>query len=230
MRAGQAFTHLVEFPDGVPDGDVSWELLDGRGLSVASGTMTPAPDAASLIITIPGADNELDTGVLSGSRELSWSYLLSGLSQTGHQPYRLEAFLPLGVSVDGVRRKLGVETHELDEDTVDLAIAYGQFQNMVTSAVLDAVDGYEASLARDAVEALAALPLLPVLSVSLALKESSGTDQFQRDKINWDGLREQLNRYVASAVALIAPALDETVNFGPLVVPVVRSPDPVTNA
>jgi hypothetical protein len=229
MRAGQALTQLVEFTDGRPDANIDWELLDGRGLQVATGAVAPAADAVSAIIVVSAAQNSIEDGVLASPRELNWSFTIGGLIQTGRRRYRLEAFLPLGVSAEGVRRKLGLEDHELDEEAVDLVSAYGQFQEQVTAAALDAAEGHQAIVAADAIEAIAALALLPSLQVSLALKQSSGTDQFQRDKIDWKAIRAQLESLVAVGLTAVQPVIDETATFGPLVVPVVRSPDPVTN-
>src|SRR5690242_17086046 len=102
MRAATALTQLVEFTDGQPDADITWELLDGRGQQVATDAVTPAADAVSAIITVTAAQNSLEAGVLAEPRELSWAYTVGGLVHTGRRRYRLEAFLPLGVAPDGV--------------------------------------------------------------------------------------------------------------------------------
>jgi hypothetical protein len=230
MRAGTTLTQLVEFTDGHPDADITWELLDGRGQQVANGSVVPAADAVSAIITLTADDNALEAGALASPRELSWAYSVGGLVYTGRRRYRLEAFLPLGVSADGVRAKLGLESHELEDEAIDLVSAYSQFQERVTAATLDAVTGLKAILACDAIEAIAGLALLATLPVKLASKQSSGTDQFQRGKTDWAALRAQLEATVAAGLTAVAPTIDETGNFGPLVVPVVRSPDPVTGA
>jgi hypothetical protein len=229
MRAGTALTQLVEFADGFPDANISWSLLDGAGAEVANGSVVPVADSVSAIITVTGAENTLGAGELYGSRELNWSYAVAGIIRSGTVRYQLEAFLPLGVSPEGVRRKLGVEPHEVEDDTIDLVGAYSRFQDTIGEANLTAVvaaGGLEALVARDGIEALAALMLIPSLQIRLAAKQSSGTDQFQRASIKWDELRAQLNDLVAQAYTAVDPTFDETAELGALLVTVVRS-DPI---
>lgn len=226
MRSGLPLTQLVEFTDGFPDGDINWTLLDRDGAVVASGMITPAAGAASVVITVTGAQNTVEAGVLSSSRELQWDYTAGGLTQAGRYRYRLDAFLPLGVSEDSVRHKLGVELHELEDEAIDLPAAYGQFQEMVGAGVLAAVTGFEVTQARDAIEATAALALIPALQVKLATKQSSGTDQFQRGKIDWDAVRAQLELYVQTGVTALNPQVDPLANYGTIFIPVVRN-DPI---
>lgn len=225
MRAGTALTQLVEFSDGAPDGDIAWQLLDALGIQVASGAVTPAADAASAVITVTAEDNTIGDGVLASPRELRWSYTVAGLIHSGQLRYRLEAFLPLGVSEAGVRRKLGLEVHELGDEAIDLVGAYGRFSITVGQTDLDAVataGGHAALVACDAVEALAALTLLPSLQISLAQKESSGTNQFQRAAIDWEALRAQLEQYVGEGYTAVNPTFDPTANSGSLLIAVIR--------
>lgn len=228
MRSGTALTQLVEFSEGAPDGDITWTLLDGAGATVTGGTVTPEADSVSAVIAVPGAQNVIsEAGVLFAHRELNWSYTVGGIAHNGRQRYRLEAFLPFGVSEEGVRRKLGVESHEIEDESIDLVGAFTDFRKKVTAALLDAVSGDDELVVCDAIEALAALNVLPTLQVSLAAKESSGTSQFQRDKIDWKALRAHLEYLVATGYATVNPATDTTANLAPLLIAVVRA-DPVT--
>jgi hypothetical protein len=230
MRAGAPVTQLVEFAQGLPDADVGWELLDNRGQLVASGTVMPAAGDISTVITVGGEHNELAADTLAGGRELHWSYTVGGLIISGRRRYRLEAFLPLGLSADGVRRKLGVEQQELEDEGVELVTAYAAFRDTVGATAVDraaAAGGRLELAACDAIEALAARALLPALQISLAAKQSSGTDQFQRGKIEWDRIDARLEELVNAGYALLNPSVaDPTSNFGSLLVAVVR-PDPL---
>lgn len=231
MRAGTIFTQLVEFSDGFPDGLITWQLLDAGGFQAASGTMTPVVGSVSAVITVPSASNTIDGNELSSSRELKWSYLVSGLARSGRHRYRLEAFLPLGVSEEGVRRKLGLEPHELPDEAIDLVAAYGSFRNTVGTnplLLVETLGGYNALVACDAVEALAALALLPTMAIRIASKESSGTSQYQRQKIDWDQLKIALEGMVAAGHLLIVPSYDETVAFGALLIIARPALDPFT--
>ncbi|WP_156930373.1 hypothetical protein [Sphingomonas jaspsi] len=223
-------SQLVEFDQGFPDGDILWSLLDARGLTVASGSVTPAADSVSAIIFVSGDDNTIEPGLLASPRELAWVYTAGGMVVNGRRRYRLEAFLPLGLSEDGVRRKLGVEPHELGDEAIDLVGAYGRFRETVGADNLTAVElagGHDALLVCDAIEAFAAISLIPSLQVSLAAKEASGTNQFQRATINWQLIRAQLEGYISDGTLAAAPELDPTLNTGALLVVVVRD-DPVT--
>lgn len=228
MRSGTALTQLVEFSDGFPDGDVEWQVLDGHGSQVASGSVVPVAESVSVVLTISALENELEAGAVASPRELSWAYTVGGLVHTGRRRYRLEAFLPFGVSEEGVRTKLGLEPHELEDDAIDLVSAYGQFVETVGADPLLTVTGYQETKVCDAIEALAAIAILPSLQVKLAMKQSSGTDQFQRGAIDWAALRAQLDNIVTAGITTVNPNFSETGTFGSLLVVVVRE-DPVTN-
>lgn len=225
MRVGTILTQLVEFSFGPPDGNVAWQLLDQRGAPIASGEVVPTADAVSVVITVDGALQILAEGQLAETRELSWAYTTGGVAHTGTKRYRLEAFLPFGISADGVRRKLGVESHELGDDKIDLVSAYGRFGELVTSDALAAIElagGYPALVVCDAIEAIAATALIPALKVSLAQKESSGTNQYQRAPIDWEAIRAQLDDYVSNGQRAVDPLFDATTGYTPLLVRVVR--------
>ena len=182
------------------------------------------------MLLITAAQNVLAGSVLSDPRELSWSYSVAGVSQAHMRRYRLQAILPFGVSEDGVRRKLGIGTHELADDGVDLTAAFGRFRSTFETttwtAALTATD-HTALLIGDAIEATAALTLLPSLQISLASKESSGTNQFQRAGIDWELLRQQLQHYLLEGQYAVNPLTDPVGNYGSLLIMVVRT-DPVT--
>lgn len=225
MRAGTVLTQLVEFSDGPPDAAVNWQLLDQRGALVTSGEVVPAADAVSTVITVAGEFQLLGEGVLAASRELNWAYTVGGLAHTGSRRYRLEAFLPFGLSAEGVRRKLGVEAHELDDEKIDLVSAYGRFGEYATGnelVAIEAAGGHPALVIGDAIEALAAIALIPSLQVSLAQKESSGTNQYQRASIDWAAIRVQLDEYAAAGRRLINPTFDATTGYTSLLVTVSR--------
>lgn len=222
MRSATPLTHLITFEDGAPDATIAWGLLDGRGQQVTSGTLTPEEGSVSAVIAVSAEHNTLVPDALSGARELRWNYTSAGLMRSGRHRYRLEAFLPFGIAEDGVRRKLGVEVHELADESIDLVTAYARFGTIPNTLT----DLEELAIA-NAVEATAAIMVIPSLQVSLAAKESSGTNQFQRAAIDWSAIRAQLDEYVTAGFAVLNPSLDETAGYSPLLVRVVR-PDPVT--
>lgn len=229
MRSGEPLTQLVEFTEGFPDGNISWVLRDGDNNQITTDTVTPAANSVSAVVTVSGTHNTLSGGNLYGYRELSWSYLVGGIQISGLKRYRVEAFLNFGVSPQGVRDKLGLETHELDDDSLDLVLAYSAFRNAVGAAELDAItDSYKKLLIRDAIEALAGLRLLPTLQIKVAQREISGVSQFQRGAIKWDDLKAHLNELLAMGYTAVNATLDPAAGYGSIFAVVVRNPDPIS--
>jgi hypothetical protein len=214
---GQRLTHLISFATGFPDAAVSWQVHDTAGNLVTSGSFTPASGAVSAIITVPGSANTLGSGVVYGTRDLSWSYTAGSLAQAGELRYSIEARLPFGIQRDGVRTKLGVEAHELPDDQIGMVRAYLAFQERVSSDLLDTfadASAYEQLVIADGIEAAAALALIPTMQVRLASKEANGTNQYQRADIDWAAVQGFLQGLIDDAVGLVNPALGADVSIG----------------
>lgn len=234
MREGQASTQLIEFTDGFPDGDISWEVLDGSGATTGTGAVTPVAGAVSAVIGVPATANTIAAGLLAEPRELQWSYAVGGLIQRGRLRYRIEAFLPFGISEDGVRKKLGLELEELADEDIDLVAAYTFFRENAGkdpsgNYFVDVAPAASAHAISNGIEAVAGLDILPQLSIRLAISQSSGSDQFQRQDIVWADIKAQLQHLAALGYVAANPIVDFTTNYGSLLTPVVRTPDPVTN-
>jgi hypothetical protein len=123
-----------------------------------------------------------------------------------------------------------VELEELDDEAIDLVSAYSRFKDTLGSTILTSVEntgGYPALTACDAIEALAAIRVLPSLQISLAAKETSGTNQFQRGAIDWMQIRAHLDQLVSAGLALADTTADPAADYGSLLIAVVRT-DPVT--
>ncbi len=209
MISGSALTRLIEFPSGVPDGDVSWSVRDVQGTLITSGAQTPLPDAVSMLLVLPSAVTAITApDVLQEMRELTWSFEVDGVPSTGQFRFTLEKSVPVPASIDGVRQLLGVPEHNLADDEVSLVEAYWDF---LESAELTEITSTGSTLRKvgRAVEALAALRLFPTLHSRLAQKETSGTDSFTRFDINSDELRAHLNQIVLDGLAAVAPAETE---------------------
>lgn len=209
VRSGNAASFLVEFPSGHPDGDIDWELLGENGASIATGSVVVPVDAVSVTITVDALNNTLTGGALASYRDLTWSYTVGGSVINGEQRYDIEARVPFGVSPDGVRRLLGVDRHDLPDDQIALIPAYDAFSEL-TNNVPITVNSTDSLKVRFAIEALAALILVPTMKVRVAIKEQSGNDSFQRDKIDWDALAAALQQVVDEGVIIINPTYDPT--------------------
>src|SRR3546814_19551276 len=119
MLAGLVCTHLVTVDEGAPDGDILLALYSLGGAEMATGSVTPAVDAVSAIITVGGAHNQLAGEYMRSIRELVMSYAVGGVSRTEVVEYVIEGRVPFAVSARGVREKLGVSPQDLPEQEID---------------------------------------------------------------------------------------------------------------
>lgn len=207
MRAGLPLTYTIEFASGIPDANVVWRLTDGAGVLIATNSIIPPPGSVSVNIQISPVNNLVPEGQLHAFRELQWEYQVGGVFHTGVHQYTLIARLPYGVSPEGVRKKLGVESHELEDDEIDLLGAYLRFESNVTPGSLAAYVGTTYPITH-AIEAQAALDILPTLQVRLANKETSGTNAFQRQSIDWELLASHLMGTISEGLLLVDPTVD----------------------
>lgn len=211
LRANNPISFLIEFPSGHPDGNIVWNLYDPEGTILTTGLITPAADAASAVIVVPGQFNSLDIGSLNSYRDVSWTYAVSGMIVSDERRYVIEGRVPYGASIAGVRTKLGIDDPiDLPEDEVSMVTAYMNFVGDRDMSLIS-----PASLRmRDAIEATAALALLPSLMVRLAKKEDSGTSSFTRSDVDWAALAAALSDIITAAELEIDPLFDPLVGFG----------------
>lgn len=231
VRSGLPATHEVLFESGLPAGNVSWQLLDAAGGSVASGTLTPAAEEISAVISLSGTHLTNTSGAFLGYRTLQWWYAVaSGHTVSGELSLTIETLPPLGISAEGVRQKLGVTKSELGDDSVELGFAFSQFVSDAgpswDSLVLDDELG---RLVKDAVEALAALRLLPTMPVRIAAAETSGTSEFRRQNIDWTNLAPGLDAKYQRGLNAVDPTRS-VASSGSLFFLAQPDTDPITGA
>jgi hypothetical protein len=231
-RNGTTISTLVQFPSGLPDGSVAWAVFDEDGLQIDNGSFDPPAGAVSAHIVVPSAANLLAPGNLLGFRDLVWSYMVGSEVVNGDARYILEARPPYGPTPDGVRYKLGVEPHELPDEEISLVRAYYQ---LLASAGNPDLTGFTATEPQrlalaDAIEAVAALNVVPTLQVRIATKESSGTDTFQRQTIDWAYLADSLRAIISAGIIILDPAFDPFEGFGDLFLLATPAVDPITGA
>jgi hypothetical protein len=217
VRSGTAASLLIEFPSGAPDGNISWSVINESGVPLATGTLTPAVGAVSTYLNIPAVHNTLSGSVLSGFRDVAWSYTSGGVTINDERRYTVEARIPFGVTYEGVRQKLGVDHLDLPNNEIDLVGAYYRFEELTGVTIL-AADDRAMRLIRDAIEALAALQVIPTMVTRVNLKEASGTDSIQRDKQDWQALAAQLQGYVDAGILILVPTYDPFAAAGELFV------------
>jgi hypothetical protein len=230
-RAGTAVSIPVLFSSGAPDGGVDWFVYGPDGTTLGSGTITVPVGAVSTLIQVSPTLNALANGSLVSYRDVAWSYTVGGIAFSGDTRYNLEARAPFGVSADGVRSKLGVDAADLPDSDISLITAYHAFANRVTPARLTgSFDDPTRLIVANAIEALVAISLIPTMSIRIAAKESSGTNQYQRQKIDWAALGLSLEGAVAAAENLLIPGFDPSDAYGSLLILATPAVDPYTGA
>lgn len=229
-RNGVAVSIPVEFATGFPDGPISWALYDETGVQLESDTVTPVEGMVSTNIVIPSEHNILAPDALSGYRDLVWSYMVGSNVVNGDERYNLEAPVPWGASHDGVRAKLGINPTELPNSDISLVRAY--YDLLVLMGEPDLTSYVPTPRARlalsDAVEAVAALTALPTVQMRAAIKESSGTDTYQRYPADWELLADSLRTMVTDGVIILNPTFDPLAGAGAIFVLATPAADPFT--
>ncbi|MET0377067.1 MAG: hypothetical protein ABW128_22770 [Rhizorhabdus sp.] len=229
-RAGTAVTIPVLFSSGHPDGVLAYKIYDPAGVVLGSGLITVPADAVSANIPVSSDRNVLPVGALLSYRDVEWSYLVNGEIINGELRYNLEARLPFGVSNDGVRSKLGVEKKDLPDSDISLVKAFLAFQSVTPVPDAATIDPVLTVTLGDAIEALAAISLIPTMAVRVAVKESSGTNQYQRQDVDWAAVQINLESLVSAGYLAVNPQYDETTNFGSLLLVVSPAVDRFTGA
>lgn len=221
VRGATAASFPVLFASGHPDANVSWTLSGPLGI-LGQGEYPVTSDDVSVVLQTTPAQNTLAGGELFSYRDLAWTYTVGGVIESGEIRYTVEARLPIGVSFDGVRRKLGVEPTDLPDADISLVKAYLKFKSNGplpnTFVIIDAV------------EAQAALDVLPSMTVRVAAAEESGTDKYKRQTIDWNAIANGLGDMVGAGQAELDPLYDPTLTFGSLLILAGPTTDAFTGA
>lgn len=230
--AGSPFAQRIEFSTGSPTGAVSYQLLGNDGATLLNTSFTPAVGSISALIVIDGALNTCATPLFE-NRTLIWNYTTAGGVVSNRVTYRVQRPIPFAVSADGVRLKLGVESHELRDDDIDLVSAYSEFVALFAAGSLvvhETAGDRTTILCIHAIEALAALAVIASLQLKIAARETSGTNEWQRfSNVDWERIELELSSHVARAREAVDDTFDATggsvFSFG-----TVTRADPVTGA
>jgi hypothetical protein len=192
-------------------------------------SVTPTVGALSLLIIIPGDENTVATPLFE-TRTLVWEYTTTTGVQSGRVRYRVEKDVPFPVSPEGVRAKLGVEPQDVPDSRIDLLKAYATLQTLYTPGSFtpfETTGDYGALLISDAIEAVAGLEVIPWMQLSVAKKESSGTNTYERyGDIDWAALTASLTSYITAVNGIIDPLIDPTTL--PVIFLVAERDDPLT--
>lgn len=214
MRAGFPLSHLISFASGSPDAEVSWQLRNTGGTLIQSGTFTPADGAISAAIEITMAGNLLANGQLLGSRDLTWTYAVGGATMSDSFRYQLEGAVPFFATSDGVRNMLGLgQVEDLSDEDIALVRGYLEFEQLVGATKLATMltgTSYQMMIISEGIEAQAAMRLLPTLQVRVAKRETSGTNQYDRQEIDWVAIQAALAGKINAAAIVVDATLEVT--------------------
>jgi hypothetical protein len=228
--AGSPFAHLIEFNTGLPIGDVTYTLIGNAGETLLDSSFTPETGALSHLLVIPGEQNNCAQPLLE-NRTLVFTYVTATGVVSDRVDYRVVKPIPFGASPEGVRAKLGVESHEVSDDEVDLVTAYAQLLTFGDPSDYETTGDRNTLIIIHAIEAIAALVILYTLQVKIAQREAGGTDQFQRyGKPDWLAIENDLHLHVARARALLDPEYDALGANYQAFTKVTPTPDVITGA
>lgn len=201
--AGEDVVLTLSGPAGT---NATLKLFDHDGTVLATDPITFGPNG-TVDYTAIAANNAVTGDPAWERRTLKWLYA----GGRGAAAYRLVQGVSHDATTDLVRTILGVNADELSDDEIDLVAAFFAFREKVDPADMDAglidTGSIGLKLAR-AIAATAAQAVLPSLQVRLALRDTSGTNEFERQEIDWQRLTEQLAGIVDEAIEAVSPTAD----------------------
>lgn len=148
---------------------------------------------SNMALEIPSSLNQISTGDFE-ARYIIVRYRAQGTSQEFKTAYNLFPFLPIQVTAEDVRSWVGAKFQELPDSEIDLVSTYYSLKASIGSNFTDAMSGTGlATLAANKVLSLtAALKALPGLPAKLVKLETSSNASIQRNKIDFEALRSDL--------------------------------------
>lgn len=229
MLEGSPFAHEVDFSTGLPTGAVVYSVLgnDNKPIAGYEGrTVTPTAGAMSITLLVPSSVNICNKPLFE-VRTLTWTYVTASGVVTGRTRYRIEKLIPFPVTEEGVRAKLGVEEHEVEDNAIDLLMAYASLTDQFDLSPYENQGSYSSLIVLNAIEAQAALDVLPSLQLAVAKSEDSGTNKYQRfTTVDWSGLADSLSQSV-SRLRILAGVADD-VSVAPIFLTIGKTTDALT--
>lgn len=197
----------------VPDvGSVRWTLRNQAGAKVlgfVGEQVVTNEDTTQIAITIPAAQNELEAGSRFEKRTVVVTGTVGGHKFEILRPYRLIAWLNHSVSPDNVRAYVGVDSGELPDSVIDIPSAYFRIERIVGQQRLEVLlteAGHGEQDANRAITSQAVLDLIPSLRQRLSQKESDGSMEVTRAKLDIDALQAAAQSELETLFLTIAPS------------------------
>lgn len=196
------------------DGTVISGLLNFPLPTVASGTVqlistVPGDTSFSnMALQIPAALNQVATGDFE-SRYVIIRYRAQGSTQEFKTAYNLHPFLPIQATEEDVRSWVGAKYQELPDSEIDLVSNFFSLKSSLGNNFTDALNasGLASISANKVLSLTTALKLLPGLPAKLTKLETSSNASIQRNRIDFEALRSDLEAELAQALNEMISAL-----------------------
>lgn len=190
---------LVEAPEGlafvVPDTESFRYTILGRD-NLPLFTSDPIDvSGTEYLITIPAEYTEKADGTLFETRTVIYTFMTNGRYISRTVLLTLLERLPISVTEDTVRNKLGVSASEVPDDMIDLPKRYYQFLNRYATVdvpTLLVASGFEAMQLNEAIAIFAAIETIPALQLKAMMSQQAGVDRVARFPVDFSVLETQL--------------------------------------
>jgi hypothetical protein len=222
VRNGEPF-----LPD---NGQVSWSLRGQDGSVIVGPTQVTGVTDTQVQLTVVAADNTVAGGLLFEKRTILVTGAVGGQPFSIRVIYRLTAWLNYTASADDVRAFMGIDLAELPDSDIDLTIAYSDVAGVVSKDLLDSalVAGDATEIAANrAIVARAVINVIPSAQARMLKSQSDGTQDIDRFKVDFDGLRQDAIDSLARNIDGILPTTS-IIDFKASATS--SNIDPVTNA
>lgn len=125
-------------------------------------------------------------------RYITVHYAYGGKKYTVDIPYTVYAFVPVTVTTDDIRALFGAEYRELPDSDIDVLFSYFTLVKEYGTTFEDAfADAVACHSANEALRYAVGLRQLPQMRSRLLSRERNDTSEFERQKIDFDKLKEE---------------------------------------
>lgn len=208
-EAALSFDFKVDGQFVLPDqGSVFVTVRDNDGNAISDWNKVEYPDASgtSLHVTLPAAVNYVPSNMAFETRYIRVEFKVEGVARTTSKSYRVTPFIPLQTSEEGVRSRLGANSQEVPDESIDLHAAYHMLlasgENNLPYALK--ANSVATLAANNAIEIKAAIEHLPALGAKLAQMETQDNASRVRMKLDIPQLRIELIEALKSELAMMS--------------------------
>lgn len=240
FQAGEDFT--LEIPlvvDGIPvqpDKDSTHvTIADHRAMVIPGLDKLPVEvPGTTIFVDVPSTSAQLEDGQDASTRFVSVAYKVNGKSHTQRLAFGVCVLLPISVTEDDVRGLIGVDSDELQNESIALISAYFMLladYGADFKAGLISPDINLRNAANRAIASKAALEAIPSLQLRVLKARQAENAQYQRGGwVDFDKLRGDLESVLGKSLATLSNTIAQTIGGTPSIFIVSSPTDPITNS